>query len=71
MAFLATIIYAQTNNLSMTDNSVCCVCGKPAIGMQFLGCCASAVCEDHAERNMLSLKPGETKKSGSCTFVRY
>ncbi|PWR69595.1 hypothetical protein DLD82_17510 [Methanospirillum stamsii] len=47
------------------------VCGKPAIGIQFLGCCASAVCEDHAERYILSLAPGERLKSGSCTFVRY
>ncbi|QVV88299.1 hypothetical protein KHC33_13330 [Methanospirillum sp. J.3.6.1-F.2.7.3] len=55
----------------MTDNMTCCVCGKPAIGMQFLGCCASAVCEDHAERFLLALVPGETMKSGTCTFVRY
>lgn len=39
--------------------------------MQFLGCCASAVCEDHAERFLLALIPGETMKSGTCTFVRY
>lgn len=54
----------------MTDNRVSCFCDKHTIGIQVPGCCASAVCEDHTERNILSLASGETMKSGAFTF-RY
>ena len=30
------------------DETTCQVCGKPAIGMEILGCCKCVVCEEHA-----------------------
>jgi len=55
----------------MTSNDLCHVCGKPAIGMQIFGCCPSTVCEDHAEKILLSMKPGEKSEYGACFFWRY
>jgi len=53
------------------DNSHCQVCGKPAIGMQILGCCQSVVCSEHAEKILVSMVPGERQEWGSCYFWRF
>lgn len=50
---------------------ICDVCGREAIGMQTLGCCASTVCEEHAESQLREMKPGEKKEWGICYFVRF
>lgn len=39
--------------------------------MQTLGCCASTVCEEHAESQLREMKPGEKKEWGICYFVRF
>ncbi len=49
----------------------CAICGKPAIGLQFYGCCCTPVCEDHAETALRELKPGEKKEWGVCYFWRF
>ncbi len=49
----------------------CDVCGKEAIGIQVLGCCASTVCSEHAEQMLRELNPGEKKTWGACYFERY
>jgi hypothetical protein len=49
----------------------CDVCGKEAIGIQVLGCCASTVCSEHAEKMLKDLNPGEKKPWGACYFERY
>jgi len=49
----------------------CDVCGKEAVGMQILGCCASTVCEEHAEYQLRDMKPGEQKEWGVCYFFRF
>lgn len=55
----------------MSSNTICQICGKPAIGMQILGCCEVIVCEDHAEQVLADMKPGEKKEYGACYFWRY
>jgi len=57
----------------MTEHSGkrCDVCGRDAIGVQILGCCGSTVCEEHADAQLKSLKPGEKKEWGACFFYRY
>ncbi len=54
-----------------TEHPVCEVCGKRAIGIQSLGCCASTVCEEHAETMLREAKPGETIAWGVCAFQRF
>ena len=54
-----------------TERPVCEVCGKEAIGIQSLGCCASTVCEEHAEPQLRDAKPGETISWGVCAFHRF
>lgn len=54
-----------------TKNSRCDFCAKAAIGMQILGCVTQNVCEDHAEKMLAEMKPGERKDWGECYFVRY
>jgi hypothetical protein len=49
----------------------CDVCGKEAIGIQCLGCCASTVCAEHAEEMLRDLKPGEKKEWGICYYYRF
>ncbi len=49
----------------------CDVCGRVAIGIQVMGCCASKVCEDHADPHLKALKPGEKLEWGACFFSRY
>ncbi len=39
--------------------------------MQILGCVAQEVCEDHAEKMLVEMKPGERKDWGECYFIRY
>jgi hypothetical protein len=56
---------------SANADSICQVCGKPAIGMQIFGCCSSTVCEDHAEKTLLIMEPGERSEYGACYFWRY
>ncbi|PWR74388.1 hypothetical protein [Methanospirillum lacunae] len=53
------------------ENTFCQVCGKPAIGMQILGCCQSVVCSNHAEKTLISMMPGEKQEWGSCYFWRF
>ncbi|OPY44390.1 MAG: hypothetical protein A4E42_01035 [Methanoregulaceae archaeon PtaU1.Bin222] len=56
----------------MSDRKQTCdVCGREAIGIQSLGCCASTVCEEHADPQMRSMKPGEKKEWGICFFHRF
>jgi hypothetical protein len=50
---------------------ICEVCGKEAIGMQSLGCCAATVCAEHAEAALRDAKPGEMVVWGSCVFRRF
>lgn len=50
---------------------VCDVCGKEAIGVQSLGCCASTVCAEHAEPALRDAKPGETVSWEACAFHRF
>ncbi|MCC7565432.1 MAG: hypothetical protein KO206_04025 [Methanomicrobiaceae archaeon] len=50
---------------------VCSVCGKKAIGCQIFGCCGSNVCEEHADRKLRDLRPGERLEWGGCYFVRF
>ncbi len=57
--------------LVMGMKKTCDVCGKPAIGIQMLGCCSASVCEEHAESFMKELKPGEQKSWGTCFFYRF
>lgn len=50
---------------------VCEVCGKEAIGMQSLGCCAATVCLEHAEPALRQAKPGEMVVTECCVFHRF
>jgi hypothetical protein len=50
---------------------VCEVCGKEAIGVQSLGCCAAIVCAEHAEPALRDAKPGEMVISECCVFRRF
>ncbi|MDD1709409.1 MAG: hypothetical protein LUQ37_00700 [Methanoregulaceae archaeon] len=54
-----------------SEERICDVCGKEAIGMQILGCCGSTVCEEHAEQQLRALNPGEKKEWGVCYFYRF
>lgn len=54
-----------------THNQRCDFCVKKAIGMQILGCVPQNVCEDHAEKMLVEMKPGERKNWGICYYVRY
>jgi hypothetical protein len=49
----------------------CDVCGKEAIGIQCLGCCAATVCREHAESQLREMNPGEKKEWGACYFYRF
>lgn len=53
------------------EKKICDVCGREAIGMQILGCCASTVCDEHAEQQLRGLSPGEKLQWGVCYFVRF
>lgn len=53
------------------DETTCQVCGKPAIGMEILGCCKCVVCEEHASMHLRNLSPGEKLISDACYYVRY
>ncbi|EHQ36368.1 hypothetical protein [Methanoplanus limicola] len=53
------------------NESRCEFCGKDAIGIQILGCCKQVVCEEHAEKILKEMKPGERKEWGACYYVRY
>jgi hypothetical protein len=57
--------------LGSTMKKTCDVCGKEAIGIQCLGCCASTVCGEHAEQMLRELKPGEKKEWGVCYYYRF
>ncbi|WOF16793.1 hypothetical protein F1737_08880 [Methanoplanus sp. FWC-SCC4] len=52
-------------------NKKCDLCEKKAIGMQILGCVQQTVCEEHAEKILIAMKPGESKNCGACYYVRY
>ncbi len=54
-----------------TERPACEVCGKEAIGIQSIGCCASTVCEEHAESKLRDAKPGKTIAWGVCAFQRF
>jgi hypothetical protein len=49
----------------------CDLCGKPAIGIQFYGCCSTAVCREHAESRLLELEPGAKREWGVCYYWRF
>ena len=49
----------------------CDICGDEAIGIQELGCCSYAVCEEHADALLKELSPGEKKEWGACFYWRY
>lgn len=53
------------------NEEFCQVCGKPAIGLEILGCCKVVVCEDHASPFLKNLSSGERMESGACYYVRY
>lgn len=55
----------------MTVRPKCDHCNKEAVGFQSLGCCFAYVCRDHADSNLLALRPGEKVSSGECYFERY
>jgi hypothetical protein len=55
----------------MAEKMKCEYCEKDAIGYQGFGCCCAYVCLDHADRFVLSLKPGEKLTSGECYFERF
>ena len=57
--------------ISPGDETICQVCGKPAIGLEILGCCKAVVCEDHASSFLRNLSFGEKLESGACYYVRY
>jgi len=50
---------------------VCEICGKRAIGIQSLGCCAATVCADHAESALRDAKPGEMIVAEFSVFKRF
>ena len=52
-------------------NIRCDFCGKKAIGVQILGCVKQNVCEDHAEKMLVGMKPGTQKDWGECYFIRH
>ena len=56
---------------TLTHHPRCDFCAKKAIGMQILGCVTQNVCEDHAEKMLVEMKPGERKDWGECYFIRY
>ena len=60
-----------TNKGSGVDRPVCQVCGAEAIGIQSLGCCATTVCDAHAEPGLRDARPGETIIWESGVFVRF
>ena len=52
------------------QNTRCDFCGKKAIGTQILGFVRLNVCEDHAEKELIAMNPGEQKAWGECYFIR-
>ena len=55
----------------MPEKPKCEFCEKDAIGIQSLGSCVSCVCEDHADRSLLTLKPGEKQAYDYCYLERF
>ena len=55
----------------MDHEHTCQFCGRPAIGMQILGCIAQYVCEIHAEQPLVEMDPGTKLDHGACYYVRY
>lgn len=53
------------------ERPVCEICGKEAIGIQSLGCCAATVCAEHAEHALRHAKPGEMIITEFCVFHRF
>ncbi len=53
------------------ERPVCDICGKEAIGIQSLGCCAATVCAEHAESALRDAKPGEMVVWDACCFRRF
>ncbi len=49
----------------------CEICGRDAIGIQCLGCCAAKVCVEHAVAQLREMKPGEHREWGVCYFIRF
>ncbi|MDI6718278.1 MAG: hypothetical protein QMD46_01515 [Methanomicrobiales archaeon] len=52
-------------------DQICDVCGRAAIGIQIFGCCASTVCEEHADARLRELGPGKKRGWGECYFYRF
>lgn len=53
------------------QNLKCDFCGRKAIGMQILGCTQQVVCEEHAEKMLVEMGPGEKKSWGDCYYVKF
>ncbi|NLV26371.1 MAG: hypothetical protein GXY48_04285 [Methanomicrobiales archaeon] len=58
-------------NIPPENEKFCQICGKPAIGIEILGCCKQVVCEDHASSFLKNLSPGEHLNAEACYYVRY
>lgn len=58
-------------DISPGDETTCQICGKPAIGLEILGCCKAVVCEEHASLFLRNLLPGQRLEAGACYYVRY
>ncbi|MDI9632881.1 MAG: hypothetical protein QFX32_02350 [Methanolinea sp.] len=53
------------------EREKCDLCGRPAIGLQVMGCCGYRVCEDHADPRLRDLEPGGRLEWGGCYFMRF
>jgi hypothetical protein len=68
-------------NTSFGDETICQICGKPAIGLEILGCCKAVVCFDHAsptlanwlvaaDMNVVSVTTTDIEKRGRLLILR-
>jgi hypothetical protein len=55
----------------MADKPKCDPCEKEAIGIQVYGYCVIHACRDHADSNLLALRPGEKKAYDYCCLERF
>ena len=59
------------DSITMAEKQKCEQCEKPAIGLQSFGYCVNYVCEDHADKLLLALKPGEKQAYEYCYLERF
>ncbi|WP_321506305.1 hypothetical protein [uncultured Methanoregula sp.] len=55
----------------MAERAKCEYCVKDAIGFQSIESDFAYVCQDHADRLLLALKPGEKTIYGVCVLERF